>query len=86
MTAQVRLYNDGPDDVEVTFRDKHGHVVNTLRIAAGAGTVVATSAQLSFAPMRKPSLQEMAEANGISVEEYKRSIGYREPTRYAEGD
>jgi hypothetical protein len=86
MTAQVRLYNDGPDDVEVAFRGKDGRVVKVLKIAAGAGTVIATSAQLSFTPIRQPTMKELAEANGVSLKEYQERTGYVPPGQYAEGD
>lgn len=81
MSAQIRILNDGPDMAVVKVNDRFFR-----RLAAGEGMVLVTNQQVSFAPVRPPTVRELAEANGVSVEDYEKHMPYKGPTKYADGE
>lgn len=47
MSASIRIYNDGPDAVDILIGGKM-----RLNLAMGAGTVLVTSGTVAFEPVR----------------------------------
>lgn len=79
MSSQIRIFNDGPDMAVVKINDRF-----YKRLNAGEGMVLVTAQQVSFTTVKPPTMAELAEANGVSVEEFQKHQPYRGPTRYAD--
>lgn len=60
MTAHIRVYNDGPESVDVMVGGRHA-----ITLKPGAGTVLITSRALSFEPVRPMTPEEESMHTGM---------------------
>lgn len=87
MSAMFTIRNDGPDDLVLVFGDPSKPASENTPCAvirAGQERRVSTSQPVRFTAQRQPTLRELAEANGVSYEEYQKHQPYKGPTRYAD--
>lgn len=62
MSASIRIYNDGPNAVDVMIGGKY-----RLNLPCGAGTVLVTSGVLSFQPVREMTPVEYKMHMGVDM-------------------
>lgn len=89
MSTLMYVRCDGPDNLIVAFGDPRHPMsdATTVRVLKpGQELRMSISVPMRFATERPPTLQELAEANGVSVADMKKALGVHEPTRYADSE
>lgn len=89
MSTTFVIRNDGPDDLVLVFGDPTKAANENTPCAvikAGGERRISTSKAVRFAAQRQPTMRELAEAQGVTEEEYKKAAGHHGPTRYADAE